>query len=199
MRKRYCLAWLVLCSCWCSTAFTQTISGEVYDKSIQSPIAGATVIVPKTQRGTTTGTDGKFSIELKGDKFIEVSHTGYKMQRIAIHAATFYRVELEASSLDQVVVVGYGTQKKANLTGAVASVDVQKTFGSRPVTDIARGLQGAVGGLTITTPSGELGNDPKIRLRGLSGSLNTYSTGSKPLILVDNVEIPSLQMVNPDD
>jgi TonB-linked SusC/RagA family outer membrane protein len=199
MRKRYCLAWLVLCSCWCSTAFTQTISGEVYDKSIQAPIAGATVIVPKTQRGTTTGTDGKFSIELKGDKFIEVSHTGYKMQRIAIHAATFYRVELEASSLDQVVVVGYGTQKKANLTGAVASVDVQKTFGSRPVTDIARGLQGAVGGLTITTPSGELGNDPKIRLRGLSGSLNTYSTGSKPLILVDNVEIPSLQMVNPDD
>jgi TonB-linked SusC/RagA family outer membrane protein len=199
MRKRYCLAWLVLCSCWYSTALAQTISGEVYDKSMQAPIAGATIIASTTKYGTVTGTDGKFTIELKGDKYIEISYAGYKGQRVLVTANTFYRVELEASLLDQVVVVGYGTQKKANLTGAVSTVDVKKTFGSRPVTDVSRALQGVVPGLTITTATGDLGTDPKIQLRGLIGSLNTGAAGAKPLILVDNVEIPSLQLINPDD
>jgi TonB-linked outer membrane protein, SusC/RagA family len=200
MRKDLRFALLVLCCCWCHFSLAQTITGEVYDKSQQSPIPGATILIPNTSRGTVTGAEGRFSIELKsGDKYIEVSHTGYKPQRLAVTAATHYRVELEASSLDQVVIVGYGTQKKANLTGAVATVDVKETFGSRPITDVARGLQGVVGGLTITTPNGEPGTDPKIRLRGLSGSLNTFATGAKPLILVDNVEIPSLQFINPDD
>lgn len=199
MRKRPCIALLTLCSFWYSTAFVQTISGEVYDKSLQLPIQGATVIAGKTQQGTTTGPEGTFTIGLKGDKFIDVSYTGYKTQRIAVTSTAFYHIELETATLNQVVVVGYGTQKKANLTGSVSTVDVKKTFGSRPVPDIARGLQGVVPGLTITTATGDLGVDPKIRLRGLMGSLNTYSTGAKPLILVDNVEIPDLQMVNPDD
>ncbi|THU34858.1 TonB-dependent receptor [Niastella caeni] len=199
MRKTYFLALLVLCSSFFSAAYAQTISGGVFDKATQEPIPGASVITMQSRRGTTTSTDGKFTIELEGDKAIEVSYAGYQPYTIILTTATFYKIELQASTLDQVVVVGYGTQKKANLTGAVSSVDIKKTFGSRPVTDISRGLQGVVPGLTITTASGELGNDPKIRLRGLFGSINTGTGGAKPLILVDNVEIPSLQMIDPDD
>jgi len=199
MRKACFLALLVLCSSFIGAAFGQTISGEVYDKATRDPIPGATIITIPGKRGIITGADGKFIVELQGDRSIEVSYTGYKSHTIVLTTATFYKIELEASSLDQVVVVGYGTQKKANLTGAVSSVDIKKTFGSRPVTDVSRGLQGVVPGLTITTATGDLGSDPKIRLRGLFGSINTGANGAKPLILVDNVEIPSLQMIDPDD
>lgn len=98
--------------------------------------------------------------------------------------------------LDEVVVVGYGTQKKINLTGAVSSIDVAKQLESRPITDVARGLQGSSAGLTVRTSTGELGTDPSIKIRGVIGSING---NSQPLILVDNVECNSLQNINPDD
>lgn len=102
----------------------------------------------------------------------------------------------DSELLQEVVVVGYGTQKKANLTGAVATVDVNKTLDSRPIADIGRGLQGAVAGVNITIPTGEVGSDPLIKIRGQVGSISGNNT---PLILLDNVEIPSIQMVNPND
>lgn len=192
---------LLVLLCLTGFAYGQTITGGVYDKSTQLPIPSATVAAGKSQQTVQTDANGKFTIDLKGAKTLTVSFVGYTVQTINVGTAIDYKIELEVTdaALQQVVVVGYGTQKKANLTGAVATVDVQKTFGSRPVTDVARGLQGAVAGLTITTATGDLGTDPKIRLRGLQGSLNTGSGGAKPLVLVDNVEIPSLQMINPDD
>lgn len=102
----------------------------------------------------------------------------------------------DSELLSEVVVVGYGVQKKENLTGAVASVDVNKTLEGRPIADVGRGLQGTTPGLSIVVPSGEVGSDPTIKIRGQIGSIDG---GSEPLILLDNVEIPSIQMVNPDD
>ena len=102
----------------------------------------------------------------------------------------------DAEMLSEVVVVGYGAQKKTNLTGAVATVDVGKALDSRPIADVGRGLQGTTPGLTITIPTGEVGTDPNIRIRGAIASLEG---NSKPLILMDNVEIPSISLVNPDD
>ena len=97
--------------------------------------------------------------------------------------------------IDEVVVVGYGTQKKVNLTGSVSTVDT-KVLENRPIADVGRGLQGTTPGLTVLVPSGEIGSDPLMKIRGQFGSLQG---GSSPLILVDNVEIPSIQMLNPDD
>jgi TonB-linked outer membrane protein, SusC/RagA family len=198
MRRHLRFAWLVLCCSWCNIALAQTISGEVYDKSTNTPIPGATVIASSSRNGTTTDMEGKFTLTLNGDHHLEISHAGFRAIQVPVTAAANYRIELETSEMDQVVVVGYGTQKKANLTGAVATVDVNATLGSRPISDLSRGLQGAVAGLTITTPSGDLGTNPTIRLRGLTGSLNAPG-GAKPLILVDNVELPDLRMINPGD
>jgi TonB-linked SusC/RagA family outer membrane protein len=97
--------------------------------------------------------------------------------------------------MDDVVVVGYGTQRKGNLTGAVTNVNVG-TLASRPIADAGRGLQGVIPGLSVRIPSGEVGSDPLIRIRGFVGSI---IGSSEPLILVDNVEIPSIQMINPND
>lgn len=98
--------------------------------------------------------------------------------------------------LGEVVVVGYGAQKRENLTGSVASVDVNKTLEGRQIPDVGRGLQGTTPGLSVVIPSGEIGSDPTMKIRGQIGSIDGAST---PLILLDNVEIPSIQMVNPDD
>src|SRR5690606_34103759 len=101
-----------------------------------------------------------------------------------------------SNALDDVVVVGYGSQKKANLTGAVSTIDVSKSLTNRAIADVGRGLQGAASGLSVTIPSGEVGSDPVIKIRGVMTSFQGTST---PLILLDNVEIPSIQIVNPND
>ncbi len=101
----------------------------------------------------------------------------------------------DLSALGEVVVVGYGTQRRANLTGAVSTVDT-KILEARPIADVGRGLQGSTPGLTVIVPSGEIGSDPIMKIRGQFGSMQG---GSSPLILVDNVEIPSIQLLNPND
>jgi TonB-linked SusC/RagA family outer membrane protein len=195
MRKLNSFVLSVLCSCCVSFAFGQTISGEVHDKTTLEPIPGANVITGKRGRATLTDMNGKFSIDLKGEKTVEISYAGYKGQRLAITADTFYLIELEPSALDQVVVVAYGTQKKANLTGAVTTVDVNKTFQSRPLNDPTKALQGIAPGLTITYSNGGLTAGPGINIRGI-GSING---SSRPLILVDNVETSDLSIINPND
>ncbi|WP_207510914.1 SusC/RagA family TonB-linked outer membrane protein [Longitalea luteola] len=198
MRKARFLALMALCSCLISAALGQSISGEVHDKATHNPIPGATVITGKSKKATFSDLNGKFTIELTdGDESIEVSHTGYKAQRIAITpGTTSYQIELEtASSLDQVVVVAYGTQKKVNLTGAIATVDVNKTFGSKPLNDPTRALQGIVPGLTIQYGNGGLTSDASVSIRGV-GSING---AARPLILVDNVQTDDLSIINPQD
>jgi TonB-linked SusC/RagA family outer membrane protein len=98
--------------------------------------------------------------------------------------------------IDKVVVVGYGSQKLTDVTGAVTAVNVDRTLGSRPVADVARGLQGSVPGLSIRVGNGEVGSDASINIRGFVGSVEGSNA---PLILLDNVEVPSMQVVNPND
>ena len=172
-----------------------TITGLVVDAKGE-PIIGASVVEKGTANGGITDIDGKFSLKVSVGAMLKISFIGY--QTLEVKATRTMKIVLKEDSelLDEVVVVGYGTQKKANLTGAVATVDVNKTLDSRPIADVGRGLQGAVAGVNVTVPTGEIGSDPQIKIRGQIGSLSGNNT---PLILLDNVEIPSIQMVNPDD
>jgi len=183
--------------CWCTSyAFGQQIKGEVYDKNTHSPVAGASIKFAGA-KGVASDAEGKFTFEAKGAKSFVVSSVGYASKTVAITDAVFYQVELEGSnqSLDQVVVVGYGTQKKADLTGAVATVDVTRTFGSKPLNDPTKALQGIVPGLTIQYGNGGLTAGADIKIRGI-GSING---SSRPLILVDNVQTDDLSVINPQD
>lgn len=177
------------------TQQTRAISGTVFD-NYGEPVIGANVMEKGTTNGTITDINGKFSLNVQQNATLVISYLGYQTQELK--AAPNMRVVLREDSkvLDEVVVVGYGSMKKANLTGAVASVDVDKTLSSRPIADVGRGLQGAVPGLSVRIPTGEIGSDPVMKIRGHTGSA---VGGSSPLILVDNVEIPSIQLVNPDD
>lgn len=188
---------LLLLLCLTGFAYGQTITGEIIDKSSRSPVAAATITGTKSKKSVVSDADGKFKIELDGDKTIEVSYVGYTTQSVSVTTAASYTIELEPSnsSLDQVVVVAYGTQKKGNLTGAVTTVDVSKTMQSRPVNDPTKALQGVVPGLTITYSNGGLTAGPGINIRGIG----SVSGSSRPLIMVDNVETSDLSIINPND
>lgn len=175
----------------------KTITGTVTDVNGES-IIGANIIEVGTSNGTITDIDGKFSLRVADNASIRVTYIGFLPQTLNTAGRTSFNIILQedAQALEEVVVVGYGIQKKANLTGAVSTVNVEEAMGSRPIPDLGRGLQGAVPGLSILVPSGEVGSDPVMKIRGQVASI---AGSSDPLILVDNVEIPSIQYINPND
>lgn len=185
---------------WGQSVFAQqTISGNVKDNSTSQPLPKVTVSVEGTSVATTTDNNGDFSIQVPaGKKFLMFTNVGYEAQTVAIGARTEFNILLKQSieSLDQVIIVGYGTQKRGDVTGAISTVDVKKTLTGRPIADVGRGLQGAVSGLNVTIPSGEVGSDPILKIRG---AMTSFQGSSSPLILLDNVEIPSIQIVNPNE
>lgn len=173
----------------------QTIRGKVSDSN--GPVLGVTVQVVGSAMITSTDASGNFTVSAPEGAVLRFSSVGYKTQDIRPNSDNITVVlEHDENSLEQVVVVGYGTQKRSNLTGAVSSVNADEVFHNRPIPDVARGLQGVVPGLNIRVPSGEVGSDPILRIRGQVAS---PSGGAAPLVLVDNVEVPSLQYVNPND
>lgn len=174
---------------------TINVTGLVVDAAGE-PVIGASVVEKGTTNGNITNVDGKFTLTVKTGAILQISYVGYQTQEIK--ATKMMKIVLKEDSelLSEVVVVGYGAQRRENLTGSVASVDVNKTLEGRQIPDVGRGLQGTTPGLSVVIPSGEIGSDPTMKIRGQIGSIDGAST---PLILLDNVEIPSIQMVNPDD
>lgn len=173
------------------------VKGQV--TGADGPLVGVTVSVVGETTSTSTGPDGSYTIQAAMGATLRFTYLGYHSRDVVVSGSTInITLEEEDMTLDEVVVVGYGSQRRSNITGAVSTVDTEKTFETRPITDVGRALQGAVSGLSISTPSGDLGGDPTIRLRGVSGSLQTDG-GASPLILVDGVEVPSLSMINPTD
>ncbi|MDE7375564.1 MAG: SusC/RagA family TonB-linked outer membrane protein, partial [Muribaculaceae bacterium] len=173
-----------------------TVTGSVLDESNQ-PVIGASVTPQGSTRGVTTNFDGNFTIKVAPGTMLNISYIGYKTATVpAAQGMTVY-LQPTTEMLNEVVAVGYGSQKRANLTGAVATVDVARAMDSRPVTDVAKALQGAVPGLTITTANGDISGNPKINIRG-TGTLANSATSS-PLIVVDGVPVDDLSYLNPED
>lgn len=177
------------------------ISGIVVDKSLNEPIIGASAQIKGTNNGAITDLNGKFTIKnaKKGDVLL-VTYVGYQPQILTLDGSKksfTITMEEDTKSLDEVVVVGFGTQKKVNLTGAVATVDL-KELESRPVTSVAQALQGTVPGLNISMPDtgGKLDGNPSINIRG-TGNLGTGSSAA-PLILIDGVA-GDINTLNPQD
>ena len=164
------------------------ISGKVADAS-GNPVVGATVLLKDGEavRGTSSGSNGAFafdSFSLSDKAALEVSFIGFDTYKAAVGTRTFFDVVLTSAqqSIDEVVVVGYGVQKKANLTGAVATVS-QKELKDRPVSNVGRALQGVIPNLNVTLSSGQPGAGASYNIRG-----TTSPNGGSPLILIDGVE-----------
>ncbi|MDE6853472.1 MAG: TonB-dependent receptor plug domain-containing protein, partial [Muribaculaceae bacterium] len=173
------------------------IQGSVLDEN-NEPVIGASV-VQKGVRNNAVATDafGNFKIRVPMGSLLEVSYVGY--QTMSIKAADGMTVYLQPTTemLNELVAIGYGSQKRANLTGAVATVDVARTMESRPQQDVMKALQGAVPGLTILNNTGNIDGTPVIKIRG-TGTLSNSAT-SNPLYVVDGVAMDDISYLNPEE
>jgi TonB-linked SusC/RagA family outer membrane protein len=174
----------------------QNISGIVVDAA-DEPIIGASIHEKGTSNGAITDIHGQFTLKVKAGAILTITYVGYLGQETKASQNIKITMSEDSKSLNEVVVVGYGTQKKVNLTGAVSSIDVSKTLESRPVADISKALQGVVPGLTVINNSGQLNAEPSVSIRGL-GTLSNKAT-SNPLIVVDGVPMDDISYLNPND
>ena len=186
-------------------AKNKTISGVVVDASNQG-IIGASVVIKGSTNGCITDFDGKFTLNVDNLPVkAQISYIGYKTQEITITSTKTIQIVLheDTETLEEVVVVGYGSQKKANLTGAVASVKMDEVIGNRPLTQAADALQGTVPGLFVSSNGNKPGKGKSFQIRGaysvgVKNDDGSYGGMINPLVLIDNVE-GDLDMINPED
>ena len=172
----------------------KVITGKVTTESGE-PLAGVSVLVKGTSRGTTTNANGVFSISADPGETLEFSIIGYKLNSIKVGESNTINMQLvtEVSGLNKIVVVGYGTQKRTLVTGAVSSVN-SKTLNEVPVVSVSQALQGRIAGLTVTN-NGSPGTQPIVRIRGIS----SISFASDPLYVVDGFPTGDLATIDTRD
>ena len=172
-----------------------TVTGNVSEMDLPGGLPGVNVIIQGTTQGTVTSVDGDYSITVPGPESVLVfSSVGYISEEITVGNRSTIDVTLvpDITSMEEVVVVGYGTQKKVNLTGAVAVIDAEE-LQNRPIANTGEGLQGLVPNLNVRVESGDPAASPSFNIRGYE-SIN----GGSPLILVDNVPM-DINRINPED
>ena len=198
-RRRRLFLFLMMVSILHSvTVFAQkrTISGTVVDES-NEPLIGATVVAEGKSSMTVTNMDGRFSLAVPDKaKTIEISFIGYTSQTISIKEKSIFMIRMRESDvqMDEVVVIGYGTSKRGNITGSIAKVDASK-LEDRPSPNVVSSLQGQLAGVEVRTTDGTPGAAIQIRVRG-AASINADAT---PLYVVDGIPVDDLGNLNPND
>lgn len=171
----------------------RTITGTIADAA-GLPIIGANIVEVGTTNGTVTDVDGKFSLSVANNATIRITYIGYLEQDVSTIGRTAFNITLEEDTraLDELVVIGYGSMRKSDLTGAVTSVSKKNI--DKPVTNVLQSIQGSVPGVTITQNSSIPHDSPSIYIRGL----NSISANNSPLIIIDGMP-GDLNIVNPND
>ncbi len=185
----------------CSTLFsmsvfaqTQTVTGNIADDQGE-PLLGANVLEKGTSNGTVSDFDGNYTINVSQGATLVVSYVGYETKEIPVEMQTTINISLKAdNTLDEVVVVGYGTQRKSDLTGAISSVGA-KDFENQPLTRAEDALQSRTAGVNVSKNSGAPGGDIKIRIRGS----NSITGNNQPLVVIDGIIGGDLASLNTND
>ncbi|SHJ15894.1 TonB-linked outer membrane protein, SusC/RagA family [Mesonia phycicola] len=171
------------------------LSGVVVSAKDGIPIIGANIVIAEENRGTTTDFDGNFSLTVSENDVVTISYVGFKTQTFIVSGPESIEVSLEedASTLDEVVVVAYGTQKKSSVTGSVARLE-NENLDELPYSTVDQALKGKLAGVSIQNVSSEVGTSPQISIRGLT----SISANSSPLVVVDGFPIADgLEFINP--
>ncbi|PZX55869.1 TonB-linked SusC/RagA family outer membrane protein [Algoriphagus ratkowskyi] len=196
LRKALKIGLLLTLFSFCGFAYGQTtfVKGKVTEEGSQEPVAGALVVVKGTQRGTVTDANGAFSIEAKQSERLVISFIGYISKEALIEDLSRelnISLELDEAELDEIVVIGYGTQRKSDLTGSVGSVG-EKALQDRPSASLTQNLSGRVQGVNVSVNSGRPGGRANIRIRGNT----SVSIANDPLYVIDGVIMHSAGLAN---
>lgn len=197
MRQFFLLGLLTLLFPFALSAQNITVSGKVFDSSTNEPLVGVTVVQTGTQNGTITDIDGNYSISVPGDASLTFSYIGYVTNTVFVNGKSTLPVYLDTDdkTLEQVVVVGYGTMKKSDVSGSVASVDT-KDMMKRAPTNVNQGLQGAAAGVMVTQQDGSPEGKAQVRIRGVA----TINGNAQPLYVVDGIQVgTNADFLNPSD
>lgn len=172
---------------------TKNISGTVYDSNTGETLIGVSVLETGTSNGTVTDIDGKYALKIASNQ-VTFSYVGYKKEMLNVTKSGVYNVNLESDNkLDEVVVVGYGTQRKSDLTGSLSSIS-SKDIKNYAVSNASELLTGKAAGVFVAASSGQPGSDAVIRIRGL-GTVND----NNPLYVVDGQFMDNISSLNPSD
>ncbi|MBN2272820.1 MAG: TonB-dependent receptor [Bacteroidales bacterium] len=173
----------------------RTITGTVTSADDGSPLPGASVVVKGTTSGTTSDIDGRFVFVVPENSILVISYVGFLSEEVAVTNQTEISIELipDISKLDEVVVVGYGIQKKSLVTGSIAKVDDKKITQTKNLR-LEQALQGKVSGVAITQSSGSPGAGMTVRIRGIGSNAS-----SEPLYVVDGIKVGGIEDLNPND
>ncbi|WP_305257487.1 SusC/RagA family TonB-linked outer membrane protein, partial [Parabacteroides goldsteinii] len=175
---------------------TKNISGVVKDETGE-PVIGANVVVKGTTNGTVTDMNGRYSLEVPEGGVLQISYIGYNTQEVKVGSGDVVNVSLreDSEALDEVVVIGYGTVKKSDLTGAVGSVQM-KDVSQVGITSADRALQGQIAGVQVNARTGQPGESMMIRVRGS----NSLAGGNEPLYVIDGMPVEKMNSdINPED
>jgi TonB-linked SusC/RagA family outer membrane protein len=192
MQKRRFLLALLLCMLWLTGFAQKSVSGTVKDKTGE-PLIGVSVTYGSGQ-GTVTDIDGKFQVNVPAGTTLKLSYVGYKPQSVKAGSNLNITLEEDNTTLEDVVVVGYGTMKRKDLTGAVASVSGEK-LAANPVANVAQALQGQLPGVSVISQDGRPGATMSIRVRG-GGSI---TQSNDPLYIVDGVTVSDISDIPADN
>lgn len=205
--NRRLLSFVVLFFLVSAAAMAQTVSGRVTSAVDGLPLPGVSVLVKGTSTGTTTDADGRYSLSVPDlqSSVLTMSFIGFKVQEIPVSGRTTIDVSMQEdiTTMDEVVVIGYGTQKRSDLTGAVGSVSEDR-LKERPATSLNQALAGKMAGVQVNTNSGRPGGRTNVRIRGFS----SINTSNNPLYVVDGVQLPqsnqdqfsqAIDYINPND
>ena len=190
-----------------ASALAQTVSGRVTSGVDGQPLPGVSVLVKGTTTGTTTDADGEYTLSVPSlqNSVLTMSFIGYKVQEIPVNNRTQINVTMEedVTTINEVVVIGYGTQKRSDLTGAVGSVSEER-LRERPATSLNQAMSGKIAGVQVNTNSGRPGGKTNVRIRGFS----SINSSNNPLYVVDGVQLPqgnqdqfsqAIDYLNPND
>src|SRR5690606_35370009 len=201
--KRIQLLFIVMALCmaipWSAAAQTGKVSGTVTDER-NDPLPGVSVVIKGTTKGTATDADGRFSLEYQNtDDILVFSFVGYQSQEIRVGSQSVINIALaeDISTLQEVVVIGYGEVKKSDLTGALSTVKGDN-LNRTPSVSVDQLLQGKAAGLQVIAPSGEPGAGATVRIRGLS----SFNGSNSPLMVVDGFpwgDAGNLKQINTED
>ena len=190
---------ILLCLCLPVSAMAQNqISGKVSDEATGEPLIGVTVQVKETGKGTITDVNGNYTLNVSPDEKLTFSFIGYIPQEISIGKKNIINVKMltDTQALDEVVVIGYGSQSKRDITGAIGSIN-NSTLERQNTQTAAQALIGQVAGLSVVQTTGNVGVDPVIEIRGM----NSIDKDSSPLIVIDGVfgDMAAFSALNPSD
>lgn len=173
-----------------------TVEGTITETGTGMPIPGANILEKGTENGVMSDFDGNYSIEVPEDAVLKISFIGYASKQIQVNGRNQLDIvmENEASALEEVVVVGYGTQRKKDLTGSVSVVST-KDFEQQPVSRVDQVLQGRASGVQVTQAGGAPGGESRVRIRGANSVLGN----NDPLYVIDGYVGADFNMVNPSD